>query len=810
MSNIKVTSINFYKELSAAPVDWLLGNVGDKIRAEIEFTVSITKLASLTNPIILNATDGYLGAGWAVGTNDIFKDFNIGDTIKFGNYVANTLLQTFTIIDKVSDNEIQMSAAFSLFANDYESGQTFFSVANPITAIKYRWNFIEQSENDNYKSRFVETEQLLVIKSKLGSDTSVSDLEFIGEESYQYGNATIQGVSIVSATIYSTKYKIIHYLTIPPYLKYNEVLDFEGGIKPSDWNNLNCQKFIFDIAALYDYTNPNEGVIESFTARKGNTGFYDENFNTNKTNYYIDAVAYTNADGDVIDSIGLSTAETNITITVKNTVDNPFSNNNTKFVLGIFKVPTSQDEYYQNGNDLDKNFLYDRALQTVGSASVNGDKYGDTDRQILKTVVGTFVNSNTITITCKASMLQNVVDSFEASETPKYLLFVTVQNHTLATAVSDLVTLKVDLSEFSIITTDETMITINNRFLRHYEHDRDTEGIDPTIDIFPEDEVVAASRFYIDRTGREDDEIILTSVSGKVKAKNSVTNEEFELDGFTMQTESYPFVGDSQYMNVQVARQFHIPLASIRKYITLKRREDLDDTNKRWYEMNYPFKVRWEYWQKLAGVNSAFFDTSEPNNGFNHEWHRYTTLTNWKLYCEINVKATKNGEAQEYTLEEAMVSYDYSSNPDFITKHIKSYDPDDNTELFDGVSDRYITGFKNTLIKATFEKELPPINPVIVLYIEVYEKGGIYGSRRMSSNWESDSDTWFLSTVIVQKTQVTIDDNAAIGEALVDFSKIPTEAQFKISARIYETGGGLLTDDSIQLTTDDGVNITID
>jgi hypothetical protein len=114
----------------------------------------------------------------------------------------------------------------------------------------------------------------------------------------------------------------------------------------------------------------------------GNVGDFDENFNNRPTNYFIDSFTYSTGT-----EIELTANEQDFTIVVRNTVDTPFSNNNTKFVLHFGRTWTDED-YTSNGKNVDTNFYNDRLLQTVGSTAVNGINFGG-NYQVFKGVTAT-------------------------------------------------------------------------------------------------------------------------------------------------------------------------------------------------------------------------------------------------------------------------------------------------------------------------------------------------------------------------------------------------------------------------------------
>jgi len=784
---VTVTDIRFKNELRTEDVDFLLYNVGDKATIEIDISITNYAIASTDNEIIINNTDGYIGSYWITDPSSQFVDFKVGDSITLYNYITHTNLGTETVLEKLSDGEIRVSGNFGL-ANNNVSQQALFSVVEDITSIRYKYNFLENDDQPVFESKIDGSVQEFLSKDLDASDTvTVVPMEALGIKSWQAGSATIKGAGLgFVADLYTSKFTITHTTYITPFMLAAQWDDIQNRIAPDYFNTANALKAVFDFEAKYNYNDPNRIQTLEINEVLGNTGWFDENFNTGLTNYYVDSVVYKRADTTVIPDIELTTAETTVEIVIKNIVDTPFSNNNTKFVLNICQAPIDETEYLDKTKTVLENFLHDRKLQTVGSAAANGDNFG-TDYQLLKDVAATFISSSEIKVTAKIAMASNVYDTLSDAEEANYMLWVTVQNHTLSTEVADKVSLLADADEYFIDITDDGLITITNSFLRHPHEDETTEAVS-TVDMFPTDEVVAYSQFYIDKTGFTTEVVTLENVELKVKAKNTSTLEEFDLDTFEVDMSGLPVISGNQYIDFSQDRVFHIPAGEIRKTIKVKRRIDLDTANNFYYEAWFPYLHRWEYWEALAGVNGDFFDTAEPQNGFNNFWHRFTTEPNWTIVYELLVSADKDGVNLNYSQESTLTSSDFDTNPAIFNHSIKSYDPA-NTELYDGATKRYILGYEDTTIKAVFEKATPfnPLVTYMVFGIEEFEAGGIAGRRRISSKWEHDGDTWFLSVDGSKKIKLTFVGNTVTGEALIDKSKIPTSTQqFAVYARVYE------------------------
>lgn len=794
---IKISS-QYIRNYTGSLYVWALGNVGDKILITTTISVQNYAISTIDSPFIFNHTDGMIGAGWIYDPQGQFGGFNIGDTLIIFNQ-ADSTNQTRTIVDKLDNNNIQVDSAFAVSPNTDLPGFVI-SVTTPIKSIKYHYNFVENAAAPSFKSIVDATlEQEIIIRDKAASDVTVTAMEPLGTPEWQDGLTgfltkkfdgtstpvcTIAGVGIDDGTtdgVYKSNYLITHYTKVTPYILVDQITNQIAGLPPVDFEQTKCWKLITMIEAAESFTNPNFLVSEVFDSVLGNIGWYGENFNTGKTNYSISNIVYNN--GGVIDGIKLAASETTVTFNVNNTVDTPFSNNNTQFLLALFKVPSDPAEYQNNGRLLDVNFLFDRKQQTVGSAAANGDNYGGS-YQILKDVQATFVSSSQILVTAKISMAVAVLAGFVESSTPRYFIYFSVKNHTLATNVSDLVSLPVAISEFVIDNSDPTMITIDSAFLRHPESDIATEG-SPDLTCAKEDEIVAYSKFYIENDTRESDTILIKDITVKIKAKNSVTEAEFNLDSFAI-------TSVDQNINTTIARPFHIPIVEIRKNIVIQRRFDLDSGEQTWYSILFPFKLRWEDWIALPGANVVFFNSAQDNNGLNQDWHHYSLVANWGIYYEIEVVATKNGVPEGYTQEILITTKDYASNTVYNATSIKSYDGI--TELVNAGT-KYLLGYKDTRIVASFKhtdnSAFDLTKCVVNMLIEVFEQGGVTGQRRMSSLWVSASDTWFKSIDTSNKTILTLATTTGANDTVkatvdVDYFQIPVAAAFKITARLYE------------------------
>lgn len=783
-----IKNISIKNDIDSSKVNWLLANVGEGIEIEYDISVKTYSLNSTDSPWILNNTDGYLGAGWVTGGD--FSMFNVGDVIQWVNYPNSIFGGTFTIVDKLSNSEIQLNTSMGVLPNNVTGTEDVFSLVLPVTSMRYKWNFIENAEALNYFSKIDGSEQIAISPELDATGSATHNMTMIGKLPYQIGEITIKEMGLSTMPVYESKFRITHKTRVTPTLLATQWDDFLNNIIPTYYDNASCLKKVAFFEARYYANDPNNIETAKVDNVLGNTGFFDENFNTGMTNYHISGLQYKDFTGATIPAPQLKTStDTTFTFDIVNTIDNPFEPGNTRLVLNFSKCPNDETEYQNNNRDLKHNFVWDRVILTADNApvAINGEEVGDLFVKSLIQVKATYVSPSVIRVRGTLQFAQESIDVYNESDEPRFIFFVSIQDHEKEGGNSDRVTLMVDAQPFYFQTLFPNLFSFNSKLIPHTVNDYATAV--ELRDTFSEDEIVG---FSLVTFNEPDDktpiEYILTRVTGKVVARNSVTGDEFTLDSASFNTSSYPIINGFQYFNIVQPRPFHVPTAEIRKDFIAR-----FNTSTEKYEVAFPFLNRWEYWVLLQSVNSAFFNTSQPNNGFNHDWYRYFS-GNWHLSFCLDIGAKINGVPQIY---KSYVDYDIFTRNlvgESLTCVIKTYDPISLTELVDGSGDRYILGYKNTLVEATFTDSVNDLDTGtehIVLGIEVWEEGGVTGKRRMSSKWDSDSDTWFLPLAPLSKVKLDqISASELKGSALIDFNQLNTsKLLWKLSARIYASGG---------------------
>ena len=779
--------------------NYLLGNVGDKITIETDVRVEEVFVTSATEdddrillapqPFRVNVAD--TKDVIYVELPGVFANYRVGDNFQWFN--GTSFPAQRTVYEKISDQAIRVHPLggspgdddFSNLGVDEDvtlAVNSYLFLTTNLTSVNYRWNFAGNSGDESYLNQI--DDQLNQAKAPFVDNTDLAtqrNLVFNTPVTNNYGSAYVKGNG---STTTSQKFTIVHETVITPFFLVGQVFDLIDNIKPDYLDADESFKYIVSVDVGRTENDPNFFQTINITALNGNVGWFNETFNGGGTNYSVDSVVYKRLDTSVIDSVELTDAEQTVEIVIKNTIDTPFSDGNTEFSLNFSVAPTDEDEYINNGQTVIENFYFDRATNIAKAIPTNvaGDNLG-TPSQIFTEVNALYVSNSEIKITAKIDLESAAILDITSRDI-QYFFWVAVQDHTLDTEDSDRVSLIADVQPFYIDYTDDGLLTITQKFMSHPESDFDLEGVE-TPTVRPEDDLVGYSQLIIDRLDREDDDITIDSAKVEVFAKKT-DGSEFVFEDFTQSFSGSDVVGDTQYISTSSNRVFNMPDNDPKKVISVNRRIDLDTADLRYYEIKYPFLVRWEYWEALSSVSGDFFDTNNPNNGKNNDWVVFDNA-DWDLYYRTTAVVNKNGNIQLYKKDSVLASYDYLGDEDWINEEIKSYDVGTGLEITGG-GNKLLKG--NTRIEATKEYvgsgTLTVSDVAWVLRIETFEIGGSSDIRFLSSVYDWSELSWFKGLDVTNKVLKSKVGNVFKAEALIDFSKLPGDTKFSISARVYD------------------------
>lgn len=816
---VELTNISFKKTIDNTPVNWLLANLDDDITIEHSITVRTFAINSSDASWVMNNDNGFVDtvigtSVWITGGD--FSKFNVGDIVLIGNYPANTFVQYAIVLTKQGSSAIELDWDPVGWGANTMGTDDVFSIARPITALSYKWNFIKNGEAVNFFSKIDGSVQCATITglNPSGGGTN-KPMQFLGQLPYQLGSIEIDEVGldndVNNSPIYASKFIVRHKTKLVNVVTADTLADFQAGIAPEEFFNLECLKSVFYFEARYDLLDPNNPQVLQVENILGNTGWINEKFNAYPTNYSISNLNYAYIDISTsavtpIPSVELSTVrKTKFSFDILNTTDSPFVAGQTHVVLNFKKVPGDISEYTANTRDYKHNFCHEQVTLTAQTipTGINGDNYSDLSVRSLQGIKCFYVSPSKLTITGNFYFDQQCIDVFEESDIPSYIFLCSTKNHLLNGAVSDAVTLRVDANEIYYQTSFPALIDMDSKLIPHDCANYTDAFLDR--DKFTEDELVSYTHVTVNRDPAVYD-VEFTKYATILKMVNTVSGDEFTVETKSINLPSNPSLSVNPTFNLSQNRPFHIPLTEIRKTIIARNLAGIDSNE---YDFAYPFLNRWEYWVSLVNAYGGFYNNAEPNDGKNQDWQHYMG-NNWmaRYVFELNTKI--NGVPAIYTDYLDFNISDRNLVGENTTCTINTYDPDTLTPLVDSFSNKYLLGYKNTLVVAEFTNLIDYFTLggiSVVLGIETKEIGGYYGKRRISTKYDPDSDTWFIPLTGETRAKIEyintsvfpiVDMGKVKVSALIDFNQLNLSTEnYKITARLYgeidtPTSGGIL------------------
>jgi len=827
---VRVTDIRISDEFRAGENEpFLLGVIGEKVRFELDIEVEECFFSSAeaeVDQIILNPNVTLTQTAFnddIIYCEDVssFVNMSLGDTISVSGSLASD--GNYIISEVLDDNIIRVKTTGGgavTFPNADEvlapTGliDAAICVVTPFQGITYFYNMIENQAATTYTSLIDGETQRFSTNNADATDPSLTPMNYEGIKSYQVNaSCFVKGRGIVDGI---QKFTIIHNTFITPLFLQAQYNDLLSRTAPDYFLGGNCLRYVTTIDAGRSLTDPNTIQTIEFSELQGNTGWFNENFNGGINYYSIDSYSLERvSDSTALTALEL-TEQVEATITIKNTTNSPFVNGDTFVVSNFCYLPNDEAYYQNNGNTFRENFFFDRVGNVLGSGFVNGDNF-TSDQQMLLGAEATFVSASEIEVKITFDAATAAQAIISARDVGRYMMWITTEDYNLNKANSDKVALLVDVNDFFIQLTDINLVTSNSVFIQHpFEDVADGEA---TVSAFPVDDIVARSDFNIDFTNYLNDGIKINAITNQIVVANGV-NPDIILEDTTISTSASPLLnGLVPIINVNQDRIFKIPAGEIRKVIDIQRNSSLDSGDTYHWYCNYPFMHRWEYWENQpipSFLPVGIYDTNEPNNGLNEQWHRYTTVAGWSVYHRLKFTIEQNGEIFQQIFDNAYTSNDFNSNAEWGNESIISYDVVTGNPIVNGGT-KLIQGYTDTKIVATFEKiagDIPLIDEVeVVIWIETKEKGGISDIRRISSVYPTGANTWFKSTDTSNKVVKNKTGSVYTGECLIDSSKLPADNNYTVYARLYDltagipVGAKLMEDGSVKLMEDNTIKI---
>ena len=701
-------------------VNWLIGNVGvwQKLTLECEFFVKIefdtTSQLFVDSPNILTLSTGesWNSFGFSAGQSILFQwnhvDTSQGQPIKYYNAIGS-LTSPSLFIDRIENEKMFVVDAngnplnFNLWSNIFPAQFGNYAVADAsIVAdarpqgIRFTYGHIENSASQNQNlSSFIDGSltEFLAEDTDLMTIGQTKTFNFIGQQS---------GMSVAFCNLkYLAKQaeKYIYEIEISYMISsfFDDITTFQNDVSPPETFDANSLTDNFSVVGFPVYNNPNIKIQTDLqdTAKLGNTGWFNENFNGLTNNFTLTSVTYENSAGVTV--LNLDYANT---IKVTAVIDGVANlTGQTAVSYGFAWIPTEDADFKNNNLGFYKNCK----MNTGGSADSFSDVFNvqlsaspdptirtgyGIDSAVMNVQNVLFERTGASQITFSADFIPSadLTNFFDARDITdrNYILWVSVANQNEVTNKSDRVSLLLDFNQLDTFV--EPIGAFEGMTIEFLDHTQNETSVSVPCgnDIRIEDDLLARVFFQID-TATGADIPVPTGLSYGIIAERQSDGFQYALDNYSIDLTQYP---NPTQFNFDASQGFKLIAGQNKNFIKLDYWSPNDSGTKKGVRGLYGFKVRWEDWIKRLNIPNTVvndvFDNSEKQNGLNNDWYNWLTTSGYNLYFVVYTDAILNGKVVRYANKKQLVFVDYDANAD-ITTELRYYRQSDNTLLSGGV-----------------------------------------------------------------------------------------------------------------------------
>jgi hypothetical protein len=403
--------------------EYLYGAIGFKvnadIRVDIHWEVEDVNMQFRASDDSIERLDDW-------SPSFIRDGFKAGDTITVSGTVSNngswtisTVEDKFIFVTGALTDEIVVSSIY---------GDT------PIIAMDFYPNLID---NDSPLNLFNLTDRQTIphyYADTITTDAANPTVMQVGTNSHGWVTpsdaATIYRLSF---TNHIQTFVISHTFTITPIYLANQLTSLKNmqalntGFIPAQGSYLDklCLKYVYAIDGKYTALDPDPPhTSETIEFPKGQTGWFNEFMNGRPSTWTKQSITYSdNATG-----AGLSRIDYCKVVDVDARLMSQSATGNNTYIVQVMWLPRSESSYVNTATDYKTNFIYERALVSIGGATVQGENTGD--YHFLKNVTATSVSANNPKIVFQIDFSQTLTDLFDvkSSDDLTYLIFITALN----------------------------------------------------------------------------------------------------------------------------------------------------------------------------------------------------------------------------------------------------------------------------------------------------------------------------------------------------------------------------------------------
>lgn len=801
--SIYITSLGFYDEFTgdlAGNPEYLMGNVGDRITAKIAISVNwqslgISVVTNSTNKTIIRSDAGSF----------ISDGFTKNDTFKLFNVEASSVIGYFTI-ESLTDKQIIVTTAIP--TGTYNSVD--LNGTTTLTSFDYKFNLIENNSSINFKN-IVDSENEAAFNATGWGATGTaavnmtvrgrSNASFLANATGTVNVPTIQPISITySNRIYKQNYTILHTFVIPEYLAGQQTFLADGQpFAPPYFLSTNSLKYICDINGRYENTSPEATQkLAPFTFPKGNVGYFNEFLNGGTPEYSLTSIVFTDVlTGLVVTEVDFNRT-TDVVITLASSSGN-FLAAGTPYILTHKYLPNDTTDYVNTTTNYNQNFKQDRRKKLSGAATTNGEQYG-TGLQVITNVTTTYWSANSMSFNYRIDNSAAIKTFLAAknSDNRNFLIFVTPQHDAVTTLKgTDRNAVMCYQGSYIYNQTDATLFVVNGQ-TNFYDFPNDFNNATSGFSGYEGDTVLTRTQFKVAKTDA-DLQFIALQIRAEKTGEDPVILEQKIIE---VASELVDCTG-VKAIDFSETREYKTGTTQTSE-IYVKRLPSMDTSSYTYYEVQYPFKLRYETWRSLDTDVACF--PSPKNN-----WSRYSTqTTGWSTTFNVIAGVEKISTS-------FVTYYKHSSSLNIYPRTQNTYTTEVVLTNSSGVNtNSQILLDENTTVTVTMTGDFatfpsfPTGSTTYYGFISLDNNsvGGVdYQDITSTEYTKSDTSVWVNNTV----TMTIVDTSRIILTNSIDYTKLDNQSLYTISSKIGFKGfSGLLQQENLfNILTEDGQGIII-
>ncbi len=718
--------------------NWLLGNVGDiqKLELECEFVVekffTPTDTVTLEDPniLILNGGETWKELGFDVGMDCtlfyIVRTWSGGISTDASNFIHFTI--TGLLGDTLEMVKLNGSAQTTW---GYQYGQIAPVNAGPDTdvisarvftnvrpqGIDFTYGQITNSQAPSGTLRSIIDGTLTSFVMENTDDNGIfflgmTPLPFTHELNFKSGlSVELATVEYLGNVGRRYNFKIVIIYMISPF--FEDISNFINNIAPDSVKGSEGMTDNFDLTGHPIYNNPNITIKNDpkLTEQEGNVGWFNENFNQLPNLFTFSDVVYKNLSGTVVNQLDhVNPVVMTTTIIGINNLTGA-----SMFQYGFAWIPLDEDVYKETEFPFHKNIK----ISTGGQAATMTDVFP------LSTLVNSpfpalrsgysqdgasgmdasnivfELNSNgvdvDVSITFRPSAGFATFMEALSEDERQYILWISVGDQAPDTNQSDRVSLRIEplnkMNTFVEPIGPWDGMTID--FLDHPQDSTDTP-IPCGNSIYKEDDLLAKIAFLVDTAVDPVTIPVPTKMGFGVLMEEVGTGTQYVLDLNEADLSTFP--GPTQY-NFNQPRDFKLGVGNSKNRFEVNYNAAADVGTEKGVLAWYGFKTRWEDWIRRSNVPTAFYDNTLGQNGLNNDWFDYFNTPNWNIYFFVNI-TTQLGVYQnlkQFTVLDYDVNGTISTSIDYYRNIVGA--PDTRGPLLVGGTDPVHGGPLGVIIK---------------------------------------------------------------------------------------------------------------